>query len=88
MLAFRSLRTKLILLMLLMLSLLATAAGLATLNTMKRDSEEQARHILNVAGKVLLETLSTRAQQLRSSSQVLATDFGFRNAVATAEHHD
>ncbi|HEY9042272.1 MAG TPA: EAL domain-containing protein [Rheinheimera sp.] len=85
MLAFRSLRTKLILLMLLMLSLLATAAGLATLNTMKRDSEEQARHILNVAGKVLLETLSTRAQQLRSSSQVLATDFGFRNAVATAE---
>lgn len=85
MLAFHSLRTKLILLMLLMLSLLAAATGLATLNTMKRDSEEQARHILSVAGKVLLETLNTRAQQLRSSSQVLATDFGFRNAVATAE---
>ncbi|HEX5791839.1 MAG TPA: EAL domain-containing protein [Rheinheimera sp.] len=82
---FRSLRTKLIVVMLLLLSLLATATGLATLNTMKRDSEAQARQILTVSGKVLTETLNNRARQLSSSVQILATDFGFRRAVATAE---
>lgn len=82
---FSSLRTKLILILLVLLSLLATATGLATLNTMKRDSELQAGHILNVAGKVLGEALNNRASQLSSSVQILATDFGFRRAVATAE---
>lgn len=82
---FSSLRTKLILILLVLLSLLATATGLATLNAMKRDSELQAGHILNVAGKVLGEALNNRASQLSSSVQILATDFGFRRAVATAE---
>jgi len=85
MMIFRSLRTKLILVMLLLLSLLATATGLATLSTMKRDSEAQARQILSVASKVLKEALNNRAQQLSSSVRILAADFGFRRAVATAE---
>jgi c-di-GMP phosphodiesterase len=82
---FRSLRTKLILVILLLLSLLATATGLATLSTMKRDSEAQAGQILTVSGKVLREALNNRARQLSGSVQVLAADFGFRRAVATAE---
>lgn len=82
---FRSLRTKFILVMLLLLSLLATATGLATLNTIKRDSETQARQILNVASKVLKQALNNRASQLSNSVQILATDFGFRRAVATKE---
>jgi c-di-GMP phosphodiesterase len=82
---FRSLRTKLILLMLLLLSLLATATGLATLTAMKRDSEAQARQLLTVSGKVLREALDNRAQQLSASVQILAADFAFRRAVATAE---
>ncbi|MDR6982073.1 diguanylate cyclase (GGDEF)-like protein [Rheinheimera pacifica] len=82
---FSSLRTKLILILLVLLSLLATATGLATLSTMKRDSELQAGHILRVASKVLREALNNRASQLSSSVQILATDFGFRRAVATAE---
>ena len=82
---FSSLRTKLILILLVLLSLLATATGLATLSAMKRDSELQAGHILSVASKVLREALNNRAGQLSSSVQILATDFGFRRAVATAE---
>lgn len=82
---FRSLRTKLILVMLLLLSLLAIATGLATLSSIKRDSEEQARQLLTVSGKVLREALDNRANQLSASVQILAADFGFRRAVATAE---
>jgi diguanylate cyclase (GGDEF)-like protein len=82
---FSSLRTKLILILLVLLSLLATATGLATLSAMKRDSELQAMQILSVASKVLREALNNRAGQLSSSVQILATDFGFRRAVATAE---
>lgn len=82
---FSSLRTKLILILLVLLSLLATATGLATLSTMKRDSKMQAGQILSVASKVLREALNNRAGQLSSSVQLLAADFGFRRAVATAE---
>lgn len=82
---FSSLRTKLILILLVLLSLLATATGVATLSAMKRDSEVQAEEILTVAGKVFTEALNNRAGQLSSSVEILATDFGFRRAVATAE---
>lgn len=82
---FRSLRTKLIAVLLLLLSILAAATAIATLSTMKRDGEAQARQFLTVAGKVLREALDNRASQLSSSVQILAADFGFRRAVATAE---
>ena len=82
---FRSVRTKLIAVLLLLLSALAAATATATLTAMKRDSEVQTRQFLAVGGKVLLEALNNRAKQLSSSVQVLAADFGFRRAVATAE---
>ncbi|MBZ9612272.1 bifunctional diguanylate cyclase/phosphodiesterase [Rheinheimera maricola] len=82
---FKSLRSKLIAIFVLVLSLLALATGLATLSTMKRDSEAQATEILNVATKVLRQALDIRAEQLSDSVRILAADFGFRRAVATAE---
>lgn len=82
---FKSLRGKLIAIFVLVLSLLALATGFATLSTMKRDSEAQAGEILNVAAKVLRQALDIRAEQLSDSVRVLAADFGFRRAVATAE---
>lgn len=81
----KSLRSKLIFIFVLLLSLLALAAGTATLTAMKRDSEARASEILNVAGKVLREALAIRAEQLSDSVRILAADFGFRRAVATAE---
>lgn len=82
---FRSLRSKLVVIFVLVLSLLALASGFATLNTMKRDSQTQAREILTVANKVLRQALDIRAEQLSDSVRLLAADFAFRRAVATAE---
>lgn len=80
-----SLRSKLVVIFVLVLSLLALASGFATLNTMKRDSQTQARQILTVANKVLRQALDNRAEQLSDSVSLLAADFAFRRAVATAE---
>ena len=82
---FRSLRTKLIAVLLLLLSILAAATAFATLSAMKQDGKAQASQSLAVAGKVLLEALDNRAEQLSTTVQILAADFGFRRAVATAE---
>ena len=82
---FKSLRSKLVVIFVLVLSLFALASGFATLNSMKRDSQSQARQILTVANKVLLQALENRATQLGDSVRLLAADFAFRRAVATAE---
>lgn len=82
---FRSLRARLIVVLLLLLCLLATATGIATLKTMQRDSQQQAEQMLSVSAKILREMLDNRAELLSSSVKVLAADFAFRRAVATAE---
>lgn len=82
---FNSLRSQLTLLLVALLVLLALVTGYATLNTMRQDSEQQARQILNVATNVFRQTLQVRSDQLSDSVRLLASDFGFRQAVATAE---
>ena len=80
-----SLRARLILVLLVLLSLLATATGVATLSAMQRDSKAQALQMLSVSAKVLRESLDNRAALLSNSVNVLAADFAFRSAIATAE---
>jgi len=82
---FDSLRSRLILALLSLLTMLAIASGLATLNTMKKDSLQQAELSLTVASKVLLQALDDRATQLTNSVRILAADFAFRRAIATQE---
>lgn len=82
---FNSLRSQLTLLLVVLLVLLALVTGYATLNTMRQDSEQQARQILKVATNVFRQTLQVRSDQLSDSVRLLASDFGFRQAVATAE---
>lgn len=82
---FSSLRSQLTLLLVALLVLLALVTGYATLNTMRQDSEQQARQILKVATNVFRQTLQVRSDQLTDSVRLLAADFGFRQAVATAE---
>ncbi len=84
---FSSLRSQLTLLLVALLVLLALVTGYATLNTMRQDSEQQARQILKVATNVFRQTLQVRSDQLTDSVRLLATDFGFRQAVATAEQN-
>lgn len=82
---FDSLRSRLVISLVSLLTVLALASGFATLNTMKKDSEQQARQVLRVAANVFLQALDNRASQLTNSVSILASDFGFRRAVATAE---
>ncbi|MBU0911424.1 MAG: EAL domain-containing protein [Gammaproteobacteria bacterium] len=82
---FDSLRSRLIVSLISLLTILALASGLATLSTMKKDSEYQAQQVLRVAANVFLQALENRASQLTNSVSILASDFGFRRAVATAE---
>lgn len=82
---FDSLRSRLILILLGLLTLMTVAMGYAGLSAMKRDSELQARQALKVASRVFRETLSHRAIQLSDSVRLVASDFGFRQAVALRE---
>ncbi|MDP4945057.1 MAG: EAL domain-containing protein [Alishewanella sp.] len=82
---FNSLRSQLTLLLVALLVLLSVVTGYATLSTMRQDSEEQARQILQVSTNVFRQTLQVRSDQLTESVRILAADFGFRQAVATAE---
>lgn len=82
---FASLRSQLTLLLVSLLVLLVLVTGYATLSTMRQDSEQQARQILKVSTNVFRQTLQVRSDQLTDSVRLLAADFGFRQAVATAE---
>ena len=80
-----SLRSRLILLLLGMLTFMTVAMGFAALGAMQRDSAAQARQALDVASRVFQEALSNRATQLGNSVRLVASDFGFRQAVALRE---
>jgi len=80
-----SLRLRLIGVLLGLLTLLAVATGVATLNAMKKEQSEQSVLALNVASRVFAEALHNRANQLSNSVRLLASDFGFRQAVALRE---
>lgn len=80
-----SLRVRLIGVLLGLLTLLAFATGIATLNAMQKEQSEQSVLALDVASRVFAEALHNRANQLSSSVRLLASDFGFRQAVALRE---
>jgi len=82
---FNSLRSKWISLLVVLLSLLMLLTGYATLKSMRANSIQQAELSLEVASKVFQQALDGRAAQLSNSVSLLATDFGFRQAIATAE---
>tara|TARA_R110002126_G_scaffold172463_4_gene321201 strand:+ start:291 stop:2606 length:2316 start_codon:yes stop_codon:yes gene_type:complete len=81
----KSLRSKWISLLVVLLSALMLLTGYATLTSMRVNSVKQAQTALEVAGKVFQQALDNRAAQLSNSVSILAADFGFRRAIATAE---
>ncbi len=81
----KSFRSQLIALFLSLLTVMAFTIGFATLNAMKKESDAQALRALGVASNVFQEALNNRAYQLSSSVRIVASDFGFRQAVALKE---
>ena len=74
--------------------LLAVALVVATqlvslfpiLDLMRRDADDQARRTVGLAGVLFDEFMRSRADQLLTTVNVLAADYGFKQAVATGDH--
>jgi diguanylate cyclase (GGDEF)-like protein len=57
----------------------------AVMQTVERDVTESANQSLAVGGTVVSEYLQSRGKQLRTSVEVLAADFGLKQATATSD---
>ncbi len=75
-----------LLVMVLGLVALVQAATFFAARAVIRDSEiDNSRRELGVGGEIFTELLFSRAQQLQQSTLVLVNDFGFREAIASAD---
>jgi diguanylate cyclase (GGDEF)-like protein len=80
-----SFRRKLLLLALLPLALAQIVTIYAVMRTVERDVESRASDSLRISATVVDEYLASRSGQLRTSVQVMAADFGLKEAVATGD---
>ncbi|HSD70084.1 MAG TPA: cache domain-containing protein, partial [Woeseiaceae bacterium] len=80
-----SFRGKLFLLTIVPLAVAQLVTLLAVMNTVEKDVDRRARESLRIGGNVVQEYLSSRSDQLRTSVEVLAADFGLKEAAATRD---
>jgi diguanylate cyclase (GGDEF)-like protein len=80
-----SFRRKLLLLALLPLALAQVVTIYAVMRTVENDVDERAQESLRIGAAVVDEYLEGRSEQLKTSVQVLASDFGLKEAVATGD---
>jgi len=68
---------------------LVTAIQLFTLfpvlSTIRIDVDARARETVNIGGAVFQEFMANRAEQLRTTVNILVSDFGFKQAAASGE---
>ncbi|REC95818.1 putative bifunctional diguanylate cyclase/phosphodiesterase [Kushneria indalinina] len=80
-----SFRARLLLVMLAVLVVAQLGTAVATLDTIRRDVLHKGSRELDVALDVTRQLLAERGHHLRDNVAVLASDFGFRAAVATQD---
>lgn len=80
-----SFRGKLLLLTILPLAAAQVVTLIAVMRTVEEDVDRRARESLIIGGAVVNEFLAGRGQQLRASVEVLAADFGLKEAAATRD---
>ena len=80
-----SFRGKLLLLTILPLAAAQVVTLLAVMKTVEKDVDRRARESLVIGGAVVNEFLTGRGEQLRASIEVLAGDFGLKEAAATGD---
>jgi EAL domain-containing protein (putative c-di-GMP-specific phosphodiesterase class I)/GGDEF domain-containing protein len=81
----KHLRTRMILLLVGLLALVLGAFFAAVHSATDSSAERQARQQLQVGGDVFIRLLELRGQGLEAATQILAADFGFREAVASGD---
>ncbi|MCJ7555579.1 MAG: EAL domain-containing protein [Gammaproteobacteria bacterium] len=57
----------------------------AVMQTVEKDVDQRARNSLQIGAKVVKQYLSSRSDQLNTSVQVLAADFGLKEAAVTGD---
>jgi diguanylate cyclase (GGDEF)-like protein len=80
-----SFRSKLMLLTVVPLAVAQIVTLFAVMQTVETDVDARARESLIVGSKVVSEFLASRGEQLRTSVEVLAADFGLKEATATRD---
>lgn len=80
-----SFRGKLLLLTILPLAAAQIVTLLAVMRTVEEDVDRRARESIIIGGAVVDEFLAGRGEQLRASVEVLAADFGLKEAAATQD---
>jgi len=78
-----SFRSKLLLLTIAPLAIAQIVTLLAVMRTVEQDVDQRARNSLTIGGNVVRAYLTASAQQIRTSVEVLAADFGLKEAAAT-----
>ena len=78
-------RTKLLLLTIVPLAVAQVVTLFAVMRTVEQDIESRARESLTIGAAVVNEYLAARSEQLRTSVQVLAADYGLKEATATGD---
>ncbi len=78
-------RSKLFLLTIVPLAVTQIVTLFAVMQTVQEDVYRRAHDSLVIGGTVVSEFLAARAEQLRTSAQVLAADFGLKQAAATRD---
>ncbi|MFT5500099.1 MAG: diguanylate cyclase (GGDEF)-like protein [Woeseiaceae bacterium] len=80
-----SFRSKLLLLTIVPLAVAQIVTLIAVMRTVQADVDGRARDSLMIGGEVVTQFLTDRAEQLRTSVEVIASDFGLKEAAATGD---
>lgn len=81
----KSFQARLIMFVLVLLALIQLGTALAVLSSLKKDNYKQGVHSIDVSRNVFDLLLEARAEQLTKGVEILTSDFGFKQAVATRE---
>lgn len=80
-----SFRSKLFALAIAPLTIAMLVTVLAVMRTVENDVERRARASMEISGNVVAEFLAARGDQIRTSVEVLSSDFGLKQAAATED---
>ncbi len=78
-------RRKLLVLAIAPLAIAQLVMLFAVMQTVEKDVDQRARGSLRIGAEVVGEYLASRSEQLRTSVQVLAADFGLKEAAVTGD---
>lgn len=80
-----SFKHKVLLLALALVLVIQVVTFMPVLGAIKRDTDEQARRSVRLAGIVFEEFIRNRQAQLQTTGDVLVSDYGFKQAVASGD---